>query len=117
MKLPSWLTTPPTLTKSRVRLAYGTAVTIDALQFIAGPVGWVLADEVLDVIGMALTWRLLGFHPLLLPTFALEFVPVADMLPSWTACVALVIAQRKRQQAIIPPDDSKVIDVEAKRVD
>src|SRR5437868_6301618 len=110
----SWLPTAPELTKSRIRLAYATAVTIDALQFVAGPLGWVFADELLDVIGMGITWRLIGFHPLLLPTFALEFIPVADMLPSWTACVALVIAQRKRHQ-VIPRDDAPAIDVEAKR--
>ena len=45
----------------------------------------------------------LGFHPLLLPTFVLEFVPLADMLPSWTVCVAIIVAVRKRQQSEIQP--------------
>lgn len=53
---------------------------------------------------MILTWRVIGFHPLLLPTFALEFLPVADLLPTWTGCVALVVALRKKQQA---PRDSR----------
>ena len=52
----------------------------------------------LDVAAGVLIWRTLGFHPLLLPTFVLEFVPMADMLPSWTGCVALVIALRRRQE-------------------
>jgi hypothetical protein len=91
-------------------------VTTDVLQFVAGPLGWVLADEVLDLIAMILTWRVLGFHPLLLPTFALEFLPVVDMLPTWTGCVAIVVALRKKQQ-IVRADAGPVIDVEAKRVE
>jgi hypothetical protein len=35
-------------------------------------------DEALDVVAAVLMWRLLGFHPLLLPTFVVEFLPVAD---------------------------------------
>jgi hypothetical protein len=46
---------------------------------------------ILDVIALIATTRLLGFHPLLLPTFILELVPVIDMLPTWTGCVALVV--------------------------
>jgi hypothetical protein len=103
----------PILTRERVRLAYGIAVTTDALQLLLGPFGWAFADELLDVTAMILTWRLIGFHPLLLPTFALEFLPIADMLPTWTACVAIVVAIRKRQQARMPPppDPGPVIDV------
>jgi hypothetical protein len=36
---------------------------------------------------------------LLLPTALLEFIPVVDWLPTWTGCVLVVIARRKRQQA------------------
>jgi hypothetical protein len=104
---------PPILTRERVRLAYGIAVTTDVLQLLLGPFGWAFADELLDVTAMILTWRLIGFHPLLLPTFALEFLPVADMLPTWTGCVAIVVAIRKRQQARMPapPGPGPVIDV------
>src|SRR5580765_5854776 len=102
----------PVLTPERVRLAYAVAVTTDVLQLAMGPVGWAFADELLDVAAMALTWRLIGFHPLLLPTVALEILPVADMLPTWTGCVAIVAALRKRQQARIPPlPPGPVIDV------
>ena len=89
----------PVLTQYRVRCAYVVAVTADVLQLVLGPFGWAGADEVLDLAATVLTWRLIGFHPLLLPTFVLEFVPLADMLPSWTICVALVVAIRKRQQS------------------
>ena len=101
----------PVLTKSRVRLAYAVAVTADALQLSLGPLGWVFADQIIDVIAMCLTWRAIGFHPLLLPTFLVEFIPLVDMLPTWTACVALVVTLRKKQQPAGPPSEGPVIDV------
>jgi hypothetical protein len=103
----------PVLTPHRVRLAYAIAVTTDVLQLLLGPLGWAFTDEILDVAAMILIWRIIGFHPLLLPTFALEFLPVADLLPTWTGCVALVVALRKRQQATPrqPPAGGPVIDV------
>ena len=96
-----------------MRFAYVVAVTTDVLQLLLGPAGWAFADELLDVMAMILIWRLIGFHPLLLPSFVLELLPVADMLPTWTGCVAIVVALRKRQQAgsqpPLPP--GPVIDV------
>ena len=102
---------PPVLTPTRVRLAYAIAVATDGLQFLLGPLGWAFADETLDVAAMVLTWRVIGFHPLLLPTFVLEVLPVADLLPVWTACVAVVVAIRKKQQMPPPPAPGPVIDV------
>jgi hypothetical protein len=105
---------PPALTRTRVRLAYAVGVTTDVLQFILGPFGWAFADELLDVTAMLLTWRLIGFHPLLVPTFVIEFLPIADMLPTWTGCVAAVVTLRKRQQQAAmppPPGPGAVIDV------
>ena len=103
----------PVLTRTRVRSAYAIAIATDALQLALGPIGWAFADEVLDVVAAVAIWRLLGFHPLLLPTFIVEFLPVTDLLPTWTGCVALVIALRKRQQTIStpPPSQGPVIDV------
>jgi hypothetical protein len=97
---------PPVLTRHRVWLAYAVAVIVDIVQFALGPLGWTFADEILDVATMALMWRLIGFHPLLLPTFVLEIVPVADLLPAWTACVALVVALRRKQHAFSSPPPS-----------
>jgi|SRR5579862_7227267 len=85
------------LTDNRVRLAYATAIAVDALQFVLGPFGWPFADEILDVVAAALEWKLLGFHPLLLPTFVLEAVPIADLLPTWTGCVAIVVGLRRKE--------------------
>jgi hypothetical protein len=103
----------PALTRHRVWLAYGIAITVDVLQFALGPIGWAFADEILDVAAMLALWRVLGFHPLLLPTFVLEVVPVADLLPAWTGCVALVIALRRSQQGPRPqpPPTGPIIDV------
>jgi hypothetical protein len=96
-----------------VRAAYAVAATTDVLQLLLGPLGWAFADEILDVAAMILTSRVIGFHPLLLPTFVLEFLPVTDLLPVWTGCVALVVALRKRQQDAMrqAPAPGPVIDV------
>ena len=103
----------PVLTRDRVRFAYAVAVTTDLVQLLLGPLGWVFADQLLDVLAMIATCRLIGSHPLLLPPFILEFVPLADMLPTWTGCVAIVVGIRKRQQAGSPPPlpEGRVIDV------
>ncbi len=103
----------PVVTRGRIRAAYAVGAAIDALQLVAGPLGWVVLDEVLDVAAAILMWRLLGFHPLLLPTFVVEFLPLVDLLPTWTGCVAVVVALRKRQQAIAtpPPASGPIIDV------
>ena len=87
-------------------------MTTDVLQLLLGPFGWAFADELLDVTAMILMWRLLGFHPLLLPTVVVEFLPVTDLLPTWTGCVALVVALRRRQQRSVPVrTQGTVIDV------
>ena len=100
------------VTSTRVRVAYTVAVATDLLQLLLGPWGWTFADEILDIAAMIAISRLIGFHPLLLPTFVLEFFPIVDMLPTWTACVALVVALRRRRQVTsVPPGPGDVIDV------
>jgi hypothetical protein len=79
-------------------LAILIAIAADGLQFLFNGAGWFGPDQIIDVIAMLLTTWLIGFHWLLLPTFILELVPVADDLPTWTACVVAVIVLRKRQQ-------------------
>jgi hypothetical protein len=103
----------PILTQRRIVSAFAVAAATDAIQVLLGPLGITFADEVLDVIAMILTWRLLGFHVLLLPTFVLEILPIVDMLPTWTGCVGIVVAMRKREQAEPPPSlpQGRVIDV------
>jgi hypothetical protein len=101
------------LTTTRIRTAYAVAVATDALQLMLGPFGWAFADEILDVLAAIAMWRLLGFHLLLLPTFVVEFLPITDLLPTWTGCVALVIGLRRQQRGAFPepPASGPVIDV------
>lgn len=97
---------PRTLTIKRIVASVAIALLADGLQipFQAVP----LAPEIIDVIAMAFTTWLLGFHLLLLPTFAVEFIPVIDMLPTWTGGVLAVIALRKRNN--LPPTTPPLID-------
>lgn len=101
----------PTLSPSRVRMAYAAAAITDILQLLLGPLGWFAVDQGLDVAAMCATSALIGFHPLLLPTFVIELFPVADLLPTWTGCVAIVVMLRKKHQAAPPPPDGQIIDV------
>ena len=94
---------PPVLTRQRVWFAYAIAMGTDLIQLLLGPFGWFAADEVLDVVAMLAVSRAIGFHVVLLPTFALEFLPLTDMLPTWTGAVALVVALRRRRMLITEP--------------
>src|SRR5262245_25588656 len=100
------------LTSSRIKSAYAIAIATDVVQFALGPFGWTFADEILDVIALIATTRLLGFHPLLLPTFIIEVVPVLDVLPTWTGCVALVVALRKKQSSSMARDDDHTVTID-----
>ncbi len=100
------------LTRPRIGLAFALAVAADVFQFVLGPLGWTFLDEVVDVAVMIAVSLLIGFHPLLLPAFIVELLPVVDMLPTWTACVTAVVMLRKRQPQSPPSDpSSKVIDI------
>src|SRR5262245_37437564 len=91
----------PRLTAKRIVLAFAVAIAADAVQLAMVPLGplAVVPHEAIDVVAMALTCWLIGFHVLLLPTFILEVVPVlGGVSPTWTACVVAVVALRKREQ-------------------
>ncbi len=92
---------PRTLTIKRIVAAVTIALVADGLQIPFQLVP--LAPAIIDVIAMAFTIWLLGFHLLLLPTFALEFIHGLDVLPTWTGCVLAVIALRKRSENKAPP--------------
>jgi hypothetical protein len=112
MKLPGQLDhllRVPPLTRTRIVLALVVALVADGLQFGLGFFGWFGADQVIDVVAMVLTSWLIGFHWLLLPTFALEFLPLMQALPTWTACVSAVIVLRRRQQ-LAPPKLPALVD-------
>jgi len=100
--------------RSRVKAAYVVAIATDVLQLVLGPFGWAFADQALDVLAMIATTRLLGFHPLLLPSFILELIPVMDMLPTWTGCVALVVASRRKAPPPPTRDDEHTVTIDVK---
>lgn len=93
---------PPVLTRRRIWLACAVAVAADIIQLSLGPFGWAGPDEVIDVIVMVLLTALIGFHPLFLPTFVMEFLPMVDALPTWTACTVIVIGLRRKQRSAPP---------------
>ena len=98
----------PTLSRGRIWLALLAALAADGLQILF-PVP--PAPEIVDVVAMVLTMALLGFHVLLLPTFVLEFIPLVDMLPTWTGCVVAVIALRKRAESPMAANVAPIVDV------
>jgi hypothetical protein len=94
----------PPLTRTRILLALAIAVAADGLQLFFGPLGWVLVDQLIDGVAMILVSWVIGFHVLFLPTFVVELVPVLEDLPTWTACVAAVIALRRREKNLPPAE-------------
>ena len=90
------------LSRRRIIAAVAIALLADVLQVALGPFGWVFFDQVIDVVAMVATTFLLGFHPLLLPTFFIEVVPIVDMLPTWTGCVIAVVLLRRRRETTVP---------------
>lgn len=93
------------VTAGRARIAMALAVLVDAIQLplqgasLTG-IGTIPAEAIdlgLDVVTAVVLSRLVGFHWALLPALALELIPFVDLAPTWVACVAYVIAQRKRE--------------------
>jgi hypothetical protein len=91
---------PTRLSRRRMVFALFVAVVADGLQI---PLQIPPLPEIIDVIAMMLTSAAIGFHVLLLPTFAIEFVPGAAMLPTWTGCVIAVLVLRRREEKNQPP--------------
>ncbi|MCX7867367.1 MAG: hypothetical protein N2438_09610 [Limisphaera sp.] len=87
---------PRPLTPLRAGLALLVALAADFVQIGLGPLGVTGLDDVLDLVVAALEIGLLGFHPLLLPTFVLEVLPIVEFMPTWTACVLAVMLRRPR---------------------
>lgn len=86
---------PARLSRRRIILAVVVALAADGLQV---PLQVPPLPEIIDVVAMVLTTVTIGFHVLLLPTFAVEFVPGVDLLPTWTGCVMAVIVLRLREE-------------------
>jgi len=84
------------LSANRIRAAWVIAIVIDATQIGLVPLTGTLStwlDKPLDFLAMFLLWRLLGWHWVLLPTFVVEFLPFAEMAPTWSASVWFMTRQ------------------------
>ena len=91
----------------RIQLAWIVAVLVDALQIGLLPVtgGFSLwLDKPLDVVAMVLLWRLLGWHWALVPSFIFEFLPIAELAPTWTLATLIIVRKRKEEMRAVPPD-------------
>ena len=104
----NWFLRKPALTWPRILAALLVAVAADGLQILLLPFAWTFVESALDVVAMAATTWLIGFHPLLLPTAIVEIFPVVDAFPTWTACVVAVIALRRREEKLSPPEKPPV---------
>lgn len=94
------------LSKTRIRLAWGIAIAVDAIQVpadLSGPVGWFLGAG-LDLITMVVMWSLVGFHWAFLPSFITEAVPWLNLAPLWTLAVALATRGRGGEALPQPPE-------------
>jgi len=80
------------------RFAWLIAIGVDATQvllpvvFGAGIVPWEIA---LDLLAMAALTRLIGWHWAFLPTFAIELLPMIDLVPTWTAAMWIVSRSKR----------------------
>jgi len=89
---------------SHKRAGYKTAmmlaVAADAIQIglfpVFGPGFLSVADVVLDFLAFAVFWRLVGWHPALLPGFLFESIPLVDLAPTWTIAVWIAIKRNSR---------------------
>lgn len=81
-----------------LRLAWGVAIAADAIQwvfpYVFGLGSLTPVDAGLDLVVMLVMTRLLGWHWAFVPTFAVELLPIIDLVPTWTA--AVWVATRRR---------------------
>jgi len=96
-------TSQPALARWRIVLAFAVAIAADGLQMLFTAWGWLGPDQAIDIVTMIMMVWLLGFHLLLLPTLVLEMIPGLAMIPTWTGCVAAVVALKLRRPAGAPP--------------
>jgi len=85
--------------RGRRKLAWIVAIAADGLQIALLPVfAGGLASPVSDALDIAVAITmivLLGWHIAFLPTLIAEFVPLVNLVPTWTAAVWLVTRGQK----------------------
>lgn len=99
------------LTHRQVLAARLVAAGADLLQIVMFPAflagGLSMANNVIDLAVAIVLIRLLGWHWAFVPAFVAEMLPVAELVPTWSA--AVYIATRGR---IVSTPEGVVVDVE-----
>lgn len=94
-----------TLSPRSIRIAWIVAIVADTVQWGALPLFMPGAaspfDAVLEGVVSLVLFRLLGWHPVLLPALLAELIPGMSLVPTWV--LAVFIATRGRGR---PPQDS-----------
>ncbi len=85
--------------RGRRKLAWVLALAADALQIaflplFAGGFASPISDALDVFMAMAMIF-LLGWHIALLPTLIAEFIPMVNLVPTWTAAVWIVSKTQK----------------------
>lgn len=99
------------ISTNRARLALGLALLADALQLGALPFFvWGAAspwNDALDLAMAAAMVALLGWHWAFLPSFVAELIPLASLVPTWTAAVLIVarghLGSGAPEVSVVPP--------------
>ena len=93
--------------RHRTRIAWIVALVADAVQLAAMPFFFAGAaspvDDVLDLIVSVALFRLLGWHPVLLPALLAELIPGVDLAPSWTLSVFVATRGHRDFADDLPP--------------
>lgn len=98
----------PPLSRTRLRVAWAIALTVDAIQLatapaeLGGPPMW-LIEGAGDLLTMTALWAVVGFHWAFLPSFATKLLPFMDIAPTWTLAVFLATRGRGGQELPPPP--------------
>jgi hypothetical protein len=91
------------ISPKRIRAAWVVAILMDALQIGLFPITGTLSTWLgapLDLLAMAILWALLGWHWALAPSFLFEFLPIAELAPTWTLATWIVARKRKAEAAL-----------------
>lgn len=85
-------------TAGRVMAARAVAIAADAVQLFVFPAfagGWVSpVNDAVDLVVGAILIVLVGWHWAFLPSFIIELLPGADLIPTWTAATWLATRTR-----------------------
>lgn len=81
-------------------MAWTVAILVDMLQIGLFPISGIFApwlEAPLDIAAMLILWRLLGWHWALAPSFIFEFLPIADLAPTWILATGIIVRKRKTE--------------------